>query len=342
MKQLSICTDRLKLRPFVLDDFDEVHAYASDPLVTRFTDWGPNSPEETREFIRAAVAALDEPTLRCVLLALEFGESGRVIGTVGIERTTSELGDASLGFCLHRDFWGRGLATEAAQALLSWSASALGLRRVYATCRPDNRASARVLEKLGMRREGRLRQNVCIDGQWRDSLVYATTLGDSAAGLLPPLEYLESLPRKRMAAGVLFFDGGGRILIVKPTYKEGWEVPGGVVEAGESPRRAAVRETAEELGVVIDEQRVSLACVDYLHPNSTRTEGLIFLFAGGVLDADRVAEIDLPDAEISAYRFAPLDEAVELLGGVRGPRVARCVQAIEDGRACYFEHRASD
>ncbi len=169
-------TERLELRPFRLDDVDDVHAYASDPIVTQYTDWGPNTLEDTREFVQEAIDDLQETPPMSIALAVEFRESRRVIGTVGLQLTNSELGDASFGFCMNRDYWGRGLATEAAKVLLEWAPGAFDLHRVYATCRPDNRASARVLEKLGLEREGRLRKNIRVNGQLRDSLLYALTL----------------------------------------------------------------------------------------------------------------------------------------------------------------------
>jgi len=176
MKSLPIQTERLDLRAFQPGDIEDAHAYASDPVVTRYTDWGPNTLDDTNAFVQEAIEALQDNPPVDISLAIYHRESRRVIGTVGLQIARSELGDASFGFCINRDFWGCGFATEAARALLDWAADNFELRRVYATCRPDNRASARVLEKLGMVLEGRLRENICVNGQWRDSLVYASIL----------------------------------------------------------------------------------------------------------------------------------------------------------------------
>ncbi|MFP4599030.1 MAG: GNAT family N-acetyltransferase [Persicimonas sp.] len=185
MNSLSITTKRLELRPFQPDDVDDVHLYASDPVVTRHTDWGPNTLDDTRAFVQEAIDAVQATPLRTMPLAIEHRESRRVIGTVGLQLVQSELGDGSIGFCMNRDFWGRGLATEAAGALLDWAVEEFQLPRIYATCRPDNHASARVLEKLGMGREGRLRKNIKVAGQWRDSLLYACVLSEAPRTSIP-------------------------------------------------------------------------------------------------------------------------------------------------------------
>ena len=173
MKSLPISTRRLQLRPFQPGDVDDVHAYASDSVVTRHTDWEPNGLQEARTFVQEAIDALKATPLSTISLAIEHRESRRVIGTVGLQLVQSELGDASIGFCMNREFWGQGFATEAAKAFLNWASDEFQLRRIHATCRPDNRASAWVLERLGMIPEGRLRKNIQVDGQWRDSLLYA-------------------------------------------------------------------------------------------------------------------------------------------------------------------------
>ena len=98
------------------------------------------------------------------------------------------------------------------------------------------------------------------------------------AGLQP----VHVMPRKRAAATMLFTDPAGRVLVVKPTYKPRWELPGGAVEDGESPGTAAAREVAEELG--IDRAAGVLLAVDYVPADSVRTEGLIVVFDGGTID----------------------------------------------------------
>src|SRR5262245_3180790 len=93
-------------------------------------------------------------------------------------------------------------------------------------------------------------------------------------------DHTAALPRKRMAAGVLFRDGAGRVLLVEPVYRDDWELRGGAVAGDESPYAAAVREVREELGLVVTPGR--LLAVDWVPPRPGRTEGVMFVFDGGV------------------------------------------------------------
>jgi len=113
--------------------------------------------------------------------------------------------------------------------------------------------------------------------------------------------FLETLPKKRMGAGCLFFDEQGRVLLVKPVYKPGWEIPGGVVELNESPRQGCEREVKEEIGL---ERKVGeLLVVDYNHATDARTESLMFIFDGGPLSPAEIASIRLLPDELSEFQF---------------------------------------
>jgi 8-oxo-dGTP pyrophosphatase MutT (NUDIX family) len=114
----------------------------------------------------------------------------------------------------------------------------------------------------------------------------------------------------RVASGVLFRDGSGRVLLVKPVYKRGWDLPGGYVEPAESPRQAAVREVAEELGISPAVGR--LLVVDWA-PHPDEGDKLLFVFDGGLLDESALESASLQAAEIGDLRFARDDELPELL-----------------------------
>jgi 8-oxo-dGTP diphosphatase len=153
-------------------------------------------------------------------------------------------------------------------------------------------------------------------------------------------DYTSTLPEKRMAAGVLLFDGSGRVLLVEPTYKQGWEFPGGVVMADESPWSAAVREVKEELGLVLPGP-LRLLVTDWVPPRDRRTECVVVLFDGGQLGVAEVAAIRLPANELRSFRFVSEAEAVGLLPPIRARRLraALAVRAcgsrlgyLEDGR----------
>jgi 8-oxo-dGTP pyrophosphatase MutT (NUDIX family) len=146
-----------------------------------------------------------------------------------------------------------------------------------------------------------------------------------------------ALPRIPASAGALVWDRKGRLLILKPTYKSGWTIPGGVVEAdGETPWEACRREAREECG--LDLRHGRLACVDFLRPRASRAGGMRFLFGCGVLDDSTLARIVLQEEEISAYRLARVDHALRLLSGPVRRRVAAALtkprrpQYLEDGR----------
>ena len=147
--------------------------------------------------------------------------------------------------------------------------------------------------------------------------------------------WLESLPKKRMGAGALFLDEQGRLLLVNPTYKPQWEIPGGIVEQNESPRQACRREVYEEIGLTKSIER--LLSISYAAGNDKRTEGLMFIFWGGVLTPAEIATLRLPATELSEYRFVTLAEALSLLTPTLGERVRRSLEILPTEQTLYLE-----
>ncbi|CAM5569292.1 NUDIX hydrolase [Streptomyces purpurascens] len=139
-----------------------------------------------------------------------------------------------------------------------------------------------------------------------------------------------------LAAGVLLFDEQDRVLLVDPTYKAGWEFPGGVVEPGEAPARAGVREVAEETGIHLDEVP-SLLVVDWERPAPPGFGGLRLLFDGGLLDSAEAGRLQLPGPELREWRFVTEEEAADLLPPVRYERLRWALRARERGAAFYLE-----
>ncbi|MFE0319261.1 NUDIX hydrolase [Streptomyces albogriseolus] len=139
-----------------------------------------------------------------------------------------------------------------------------------------------------------------------------------------------------VAAGVLLFDVQDGVLLVDPTYKAGWEFPGGVVERGEAPARAGMREVAEETGIRLDDVP-ALLVVDWEPPAPPAFGGLRLLFDGGRLDSEDAGRMLLPGPELRAWRFASEAEAAHLLPPVRYERLRRALRARERGRAMYLE-----
>jgi RimJ/RimL family protein N-acetyltransferase len=165
--------DRLRLRDWREADWPQAHAYASDPEVVRYMDWGPNTEEETRAFIRSAMQVAQASPRTNHDLAVTLLGTGEVIGGCRIWIEAAEHREASIGYSLARPHWGRGYATELAGGLLRFGFETLGMHRIWAIVEPENVASARVLEKLGLQREGRLRDHRYAKGRWRDSVLYA-------------------------------------------------------------------------------------------------------------------------------------------------------------------------
>ena len=149
--------------------------------------------------------------------------------------------------------------------------------------------------------------------------------------------YQQTLPKKRMSAGCLFFDERGRLLVVNPTYKETWEIPGGVVEQSESPREAAIREVAEELGLVCRLER--LLCVDYKSETETSIESVQFIFLGPVMSVETINRIRLPREELSEFRLLAPEKAVKLLNKKLRRRVRHCLKALKRPVTLYLEEQ---
>jgi ribosomal-protein-alanine N-acetyltransferase len=169
----AIETKRLLLRDMVASDLREVHEYASEPDVVRFMHWGPNTEDETREFIEKSILAQKEKPRRDFDIAIILKSTGDLIGGCGIHVSNPENREGWIGYCLNRNFWGKGYATETAQALVKFGFERLDMHRIFANCDPQNLASARVLEKSGMKKEGQLREHRWSKGKWRDSSIYA-------------------------------------------------------------------------------------------------------------------------------------------------------------------------
>ncbi len=158
------------LRELVLDDRHAVHAFASLPEACRFQAWGPNTEEQTREFVRGAVDARSRsPRTRFVYAACLDGELVG-IGELKVRSLTHRQGEIS--YLVHPRVWGRGVGTAIGAGLLDQGFGPVGLHRIHATCDPRNIASARVLAKLGMVREGLHRHTALIRDGWRDSEVF--------------------------------------------------------------------------------------------------------------------------------------------------------------------------
>lgn len=168
---VTLSTARLVLREFARDDFDGVHRYASDPEVVRYMTWGPNTRAETRRFIERNIQAQVVQPRTGYDLAITLNDE--LIGGCGL--TIHSLSDkrAEIGYCIRRDCWGKGVGTEVAAELIRFGFTEMKMHRIEAKCDPENIASFKIMEKNGMQREGILREEKKIRGEWRDSYIYS-------------------------------------------------------------------------------------------------------------------------------------------------------------------------
>ncbi|WP_148592407.1 GNAT family N-acetyltransferase [Streptomyces sp. WAC01526] len=169
-----IRTERLDLRPVTDDDFAAIHAYQRLPEVCRYLYWGPHDEAASR----ASVAdKATRTTLRAsgdfLQLAVVVRETGTLVGDVTFVWNSREHRQGGIGYVFHPAHTGHGYATEASRALLKLGIEELQLHRIQAELDGRNTASARLLERLGMRREGHLRENEFLDGEWSDEVIYA-------------------------------------------------------------------------------------------------------------------------------------------------------------------------
>ncbi len=179
---MNLKTDRLLIRDIKKDDLEAVHRYASNAENTLHMDWGTNSKQETKKFIATALSEQKERPRKNYELAIVLldnrGKAKELIGGVGLQIQSAINHDASFGYILRKDQWRKGYGSEAAEAIIRFGFSKLKLHRIWATCRPENKASIGVLKKLGFSREGYLRDNKFIRGQFKDSLLYARLNSD--------------------------------------------------------------------------------------------------------------------------------------------------------------------
>ena len=175
MMDLPIETERLILREFQPEDWIQVHAYAKDPQVVRFMDWGPNSEAESRAFVARARAAEQQEPRRQYELAVIFKPTGALVGGASLKLGDQDPRSAELGYTLHRLAWGQGLGTELARRLVQLGFGQLGARRVWAKCQPENIGSYRVMKKAGLRFEEYVQNDKTIRGQRVDSFLCGLT-----------------------------------------------------------------------------------------------------------------------------------------------------------------------
>lgn len=167
-------TSRLRLRPFTRGDVDAVFAYRQREDVARFLFDEPMSRQSCAEAVQARVGQIGfELEGDKIFLAVERLDDLAMIGEVSLILRSAEARQAELGYIFHPDYHRFGYATEASRALLAMGFEGAGMHRIYARCDARNLASAKVMERLGMRREAHFREHLLVKGAWDEELIYA-------------------------------------------------------------------------------------------------------------------------------------------------------------------------
>jgi RimJ/RimL family protein N-acetyltransferase len=170
---MELHTSRLRLREFVAADWPAVLAYQRDPRYLQYYEWTDRTPGDVQRFVQLFIDQQLEQPRRKYQLAVVLKETQQLIGNCGIRKASAGAYEADIGYELAPDRWGQGYATEAARAIVHFGFTELKLHRITAWCIADNVASVRVLEKLGLKLEGRLRQKEYFKDRWWDTLLYA-------------------------------------------------------------------------------------------------------------------------------------------------------------------------
>jgi RimJ/RimL family protein N-acetyltransferase len=173
MGELPIDLGDLTLRRLRHTDFADMLAYYSHPAVARYCEWDAMTDEQVAAILEAQGSVLPGDVGVPLLIGIELAAEGRLIGDCSLTITLPEHRQAEIGFCLHPNFQRRGIAARAVHAVLGYAFDALGMHRIEARCDVRNERSCRLLERVGMRREGHLRQCVFLKDEWIDDYLYA-------------------------------------------------------------------------------------------------------------------------------------------------------------------------
>ena len=209
--------------------------------------------------------------------------------------------------------------------------------RVEALVDPDDEGGQRAATWSGLRREGVMRGGVSVDGVAGDRIVYARLVDDLPAHEPEGFRALLNsfLPRKRAISQLLVRDPDDRVLLCNLTYKRDWDLPGGVVEVGESPQLAVTREVEEELALQIPAGRLLLT--DWLPPWSGWDDALCLVFDGGEHDPDVLDDMVRQEREIRDAAFCTLEEVRDRCADFTARRVESAVANLTGGSPAYTE-----
>ena len=323
--QATLTDGVVTLRPFTEEHIPDHVAGEDDEIRLWFGQPAPSSEDGMREVVERWRRDREAGTR----LTYAIETDGGLVGYVEA-RPSKET--ASLSWLLYEGRRGQGYATRAVRVLVDHLFETTAVRRVQAEVDPRNAASHRVATRAGLRREGvqRMEPGMADRDDATGMVVYARLRSD------PPLSepgafraLLNSfLPRKRAIAQLLVRDQDDRVLLCQLTYKQDWDLPGGVVEVGESPREAVVREVEEELGLELDAGRLLLT--DWLPTWGGWDDAVCLVFDGGRHDASITERIVRQTREIRTAEFCTAGQVAERCADFTARRIAAALDPGDD------------
>ena len=319
MQQLgtkTIETHRLILRPFRTGDAPAMYRnWASDPVVTEFLTWPTHASEEVTAELTARWEKETAENPLFFQWAIELKSIGEPIGSLSAMHVNEAVESAELGWCIGAQWWGQGIMPEAGAAVIAYLFDEVGLNRVAARHDIRNPKSGRVMQKLGMTREGVLRQAGKCNAGLVDEVVYSILKS----------EYLERggalIPEKSCGAVIFAEHGGERLYLLERMLKGHVSLCKGHVEGSETEHETAVREIREETALeveFIDGFRERIAYSPW--PGSMKTVVFFLARAAGTETAAQPEEVSeilwLPeDAALAALTFESDRETLRKASG---------------------------
>jgi RimJ/RimL family protein N-acetyltransferase/8-oxo-dGTP pyrophosphatase MutT (NUDIX family) len=323
------------LRPWREEDIEEALA-GHDELIAHWFGFPETAP--TPEQHRKAIERWHEgyaDQRRLVGFVVEH--EGRMVGAVDVRKVGEATGE--LSWTLYAGQRGKGYATRAVRLLSDYAIDVLGLGRVEAKVEPGNEKSMRVATRAGLRREGvrRVPPGSGDRAETTEYVVLARLATDEPVSDPRGFRSLLNsfLPRKRAISQMLVRDPEDRVLLCRLTYKNDWDLPGGVVEVGESPQEAVSREVKEELG--LDIGAGALLLTDWLPPWSGWDDALCLVFDGGVRDASIVRDAVLQVREIRSVQFCTMEEVREHCADFTARRIEAALARVRGSGSAYTE-----